>query len=767
MTEDSGSLLAMQKLNGDNYANWAFRVKNCLKYKKLWKCVIEEKVDPESDEQALSIISLSCNDIVKDLISECTTAKEAWKILEVHYVRKTPAAKVGLYCELTSIKCDNLAGVRDLMDRFSIIVRKLRDLKVNMDNDMYSIVLLRALPPSFEQFKVAIMTRDALPELDEVKAKVEEERFRQLQNEPVADLVAEQALLARRHFAGNRNNNIGVVRGDCFQCGKSGHFKRDCPMNRYRPQHQSAFRNDRREPDGNYKQALITTVMSATETNTADLISQNWVIDSGCTTHICRSRCSFAEFRDHRTEVELPDGSRIYSRGVGKVEIPTPQCVMDLHEVQYIPEFKTNLFSVQRADERGCEVTFAGGRVVIKRDSQVIGRGRKVDNDLYVIDQKVCGSEVAMNINSIGQSLSLMEWHRRLGHLNLDAIVNMSKNELVSGLHLNSTRRISCEVCARSKIAEETFPAVTHNRAQERIIRIHSDVCEMPVRSFGGAKYFVTFIDDYSRYMRVSCIKSKSEVFSCWQSYKALVENQCGTNIKVLRSDNGGEYKSKEFSAHLKECGIIHETTVPESPSQNGVAERANRVLTEMVRCMILDGGMPSAAWAEAIQSAAYIRNRAASSATPAATPFELMYGRKPTMGHIRRFGAKAVALKRGRDMNKLRPKGDVLRFSGYSPTQKGYRLVDINSGSLTVSRNVRFLDDLSNEVVQVDEEHELIPGTSQNAGPDDDAEKFEDCSSPREEQREEQLEQPRERYDRAVKVPQSYKDLSSDDEEW
>lgn len=173
---------------------------------------------------------------------------------------------------------------------------------------------------------------------------------------------------------------------------------------------------------------------------------------------------------------------------------------------------------------------------------------------------------------------------------------------------------------------------------------------------------------------------------------------------------------------------------------------------------MLVDGDMPKAAWAEAIQTATYIRNRAASSATKT-TPFEAMFGRKPTMGHIRRFGEEVVALKRGRDVNKLLPKGEVLRLCGYAPTQKGYRLVDTRTGKLTVSRNCRFLNDNNEEVIHFDHPDEPRPGTSQEP---EDPEKFEDCSD-----RQEQLNQPREQRPRRAKVPVNYKDVSSDDEEW
>lgn len=94
----------------------------------------------------------------------------------------------------------------------------------------------------------------------------------------------------------------------------------------------------------------------------------------------------------------------------------------------------------------------------------------------------------------------------------------------------------------------------------------------MPQRSYGGAKYIVTFIDDHSRFVKVECLNAESEAFEAWAQFKANIERQTGHEIKVLRSDNGREYINREFQQHLNSCGIIHETSVPYSPAQNGVA---------------------------------------------------------------------------------------------------------------------------------------------------------------------------------------------------
>jgi transposase InsO family protein len=98
----------------------------------------------------------------------------------------------------------------------------------------------------------------------------------------------------------------------------------------------------------------------------------------------------------------------------------------------------------------------------------------------------------------------------------------------------------------------------------------------MMTTSHGGAQYFLTFIDNFSRKTHVYLLKAKGEAFEKFKQYKALVENKIGHKIKVLRSNNGGEFVSKKFDAFLAECGIQQQTSVPYSPQQNGVAERAN-----------------------------------------------------------------------------------------------------------------------------------------------------------------------------------------------
>ena len=202
-----------------------------------------------------------------------------------------------------------------------------------------------------------------------------------------------------------------------------------------------------------------------------------------------------------------------------------------------------------------------------------------------------------------------------------------------------------CEPCCKGKQHKNPFPQSSDRRAANPLDLIHSDVCgKMSSKSLSGAEYFVTFIDDKTRYVWVYIIKRKSDVFKCFCEWRSLVEKSFGRNVKCFWTDNGGEFTSDEFEGYLKDNGIKHELTIPKSPQQNGVAERMNRTLVEMVRCMLADAQVPKTFWAEALSTACYIRNRSPTKAVPGQTPYEALYGDKPTVGHFRVFGCTAYA---------------------------------------------------------------------------------------------------------------------------
>ena len=183
-------------------------------------------------------------------------------------------------------------------------------------------------------------------------------------------------------------------------------------------------------------------------------------------------------------------------------------------------------------------------------------------------------------------------------------------------------------------------------RAKEPLQLVHSDVCgPVSVQARGGYEYFVTFIDDYSRYGYVYLMRRKSETFGKFKEFLAEAEKQLGKSLKTLRSDRGGEYLDNEFEDYLLEHGIVSQLTAPGTPQQNGVAERRNRTLLDMVRSMMSYSSLPQIFWGYALQTAIYILNVVPSKSVPK-TPLELWNGQKPVLHHFRIWGCPAHVLK-------------------------------------------------------------------------------------------------------------------------
>ena len=151
-----------------------------------------------------------------------------------------------------------------------------------------------------------------------------------------------------------------------------------------------------------------------------------------------------------------------------------------------------------------------------------------------------------------------------------------------------------CETCVNEKIHRRCFPTTGRKRGEYPLSLVHSNVCgTVNVRSPGGAKYFVMFIDDKTHFTWVYVLKHKHEVFQKFVEWKAMVERSLGHKVKVLRTDNGGVYTSTEFKQYLKGEGIPHELTIPKTPEQNMVAERMNRTLMKTVQSMLLGAKVP------------------------------------------------------------------------------------------------------------------------------------------------------------------------------
>ena len=190
--------------------------------------------------------------------------------------------------------------------------------------------------------------------------------------------------------------------------------------------------------------------------------------------------------------------------------------------------------------------------------------------------------------STVDEDRSQSIWHYRLGHLGADNNKKMLKEGLVEGMDCSMSELVSeqvCQGCLMGKQHRTAFPKASSTRAAEVLSTIHSDICgPINVESIGKSKYFVTFIDDASRSTHIYFLRHKSKVLEKFKEFVNLTTNETGNKVKILHTDNGGEYCSKEFKEYMREKGILHQTTTPMNPEQNGVSERMNRTIVETAR---------------------------------------------------------------------------------------------------------------------------------------------------------------------------------------
>ena len=224
--------------------------------------------------------------------------------------------------------------------------------------------------------------------------------------------------------------------------------------------------------------------------------------------------------------------------------------------------------------------------------------------------------------------------------------------------------------------------AKTATRATEICDLIHSDVHgPLPIQTREGYRYWVSFIDDKSRFWVVMALRNKSDVFAAFQRFQAYAETQTGRKIKAFRNDKGGEYISNAFKAHLQKCGIVVQHTIRNEPHQNGVAERSNRTLAEGIITLLTEAKLPPSFWEYALNTFVHVRNRMPTAALQDGTPYSHWFGgRIADVSHLRVFGCTAYVNVQRDQRRGLQSHTRKCIFVGYPEDAKGWRFYDPES---------------------------------------------------------------------------------------
>jgi transposase InsO family protein len=483
-----------------------------------------------------------------------------------------------------------------------------------------------------------------------------------------------------------REQPFGRTNVECYRCHRLGHYQSECytrlPHNKEKWQKSNFAENKEEE----------TLLMAF---HTKDNISEPdvWYLDTGCSNHMCGSKSFFSNLNEEfHTTVSFGDHSKVDVMGNGDIQIRTKKNTIEtISNVFYIPDLKSNLLSLGQLQEKGYVTTIKNGVCEIYDPTRgLVAHAKMTPNRLFSLQIQIFQHcLVAKEVDSTWL------WHYRYGHLNFNGLKTLYQKNMVIGLpnitHFNKV----CEHCVVGKQHRKEFPQRSTWRAKKFLELVHSDLCG-PINpsSNGGKRYFITFIDDCSRKTWVYFLQDKSEALSAFKSFRTYVENEVERTIKTLQTDRGGEFCSKEFQVFCDEHGIQRQLTAAYTPQQNGVSERKNRTILNMVRCLLTHMSVPKDFWPEAVKWSIHVLNRSPTFAVQNMTPEEAWSGRKPSVDYFRVFGCIAYAHVPDAKRKKLDDKGVKCIFLGISEHSKAYKLLNPITRKIVISRDVVFMED-------------------------------------------------------------------------
>jgi len=353
----------------------------------------------------------------------------------------------------------------------------------------------------------------------------------------------------------------------CWNCGEKGHKRPEC-------------KKPKKEEDDEESDKLFLIMDDAQEDLSLAAMEMSshdngWYVDSEATKHMSNRKEWYERLEavDASSSVTLGDNSKCAVKGKGAIPIQTAEgSTRALQNVLYIPNLCKNLLSVSAMTKQKMKVEFDEAEVLIKDKTQgdkVIARGVE-RNGLYRI----------MDFAGMAREDDSQLWHQRLGHLNYTSLAALEKEGMVTGLPSIRESTNVCEACMLGKQHRSAFPTDAAKRASKPLELVHSDICgPMKTTSIAGSRYFLTFIDDLTRHIWVYFLKEKSQAFSKFKEFKVAAKNQSEAKIKVLRTDRGGEFESKEFRKFVTDQGIQSQLTALYTPQQKGWSNKRTKRL--------------------------------------------------------------------------------------------------------------------------------------------------------------------------------------------
>lgn len=717
----------LPKFNGDDFPVWKTRLEKIVAargYERVLK--IEEKDLKQGDDRAAyvranawveSLILTSLTDTYARAVLRSPSAKQMYEKLGAIHQKKSSASRLLIQQRFHQLQMAANEKVSDYVSRAEYLASQLKDLGVTSvsDEEVANKIVL-GLPKRYISFISQYSQwaqKDKSLETLFPRLLAEEElvdRFRNLSTSEQASGSALSTEAKRGRYKdkqkkGQRYNNKDSYKdsnkkrdndknkrktgkNQCFACKEEGHWKKDCPK-----------LTKKAPADANI---AASAIVAEIECNIATDVE--WLLDSGASHHMTYEKHDFSNYEPLKVPLLVRFGNYQTAKGIAVGDVIVETAIGDkirsvtLKSVLHVPAMRRKLISLSCISANGKGI-FNNREIQISDDSGPLLVAKR-QNGLYRVELKTLEANSA---NVVEPDLVRL-WHARLAHVHTAAILKTAQSKAVIGLEgLEKAKlvskdvhnRIDCLACAQGKQARKHFGHRTTPRATEPGERVHSDLCgPIGTSSLSGKNYFMLFKDEFSNYRHVFFIKTKGEQFDCLRAYVALFTADTKKTVKRLITDRGSEYMSNQIQEYLRDNKIAHEPCAPYTPEQNGFIERENRTVMEAARSMLFHKKLPESFWGEAVNTAVYTLNRVVNSSNAEKTPYELYHNRKPNVSQMRVFGCLAMMKqqekKRSGYQKKLEARAKPYYFVGYE-RDFTYRLVDKETGKLSISREVQF----------------------------------------------------------------------------
>ena len=711
----------------------------------------EELADWQArDQEAFAQITLAMEDGVLADVIEAETAHEAWTRIVARWEGSGVQSLSFLYHQLVNTKLEEEQDVSAGFNLIRSTASKMKTLGEPVGDSMLAQILMNVLPPSYAIVSTVLQTSNSQgsisPDMVVRAALAEEERRKKglgltaMFSNPSSNIPQSKNSRGK----GKQTPNPKPKGQPCANCDKIGHTKDKCWAKGGGAEGCGPFQKRRtakgKEKGSNSKAETGQT--SATSAHNAELANTSlyalpvvdeqtaahfWLLDSGASRHMTPQRSWFSTYRPviPPIPVRVGDGSNIQAVGIGQIMVTLKnrkgtELPASIKEVLHVPDLNASLMSVNQLTQGCTNVIFQKdvGAVLISDN----GKGKEVGwakqvGQLYKLQARITHTDpkahtayvepqshneqddfnaqefIAYTASTVARA-NLPTWHRRLGHLSYQYVLDMVRKGAVEGMDIIGSHRPpsdKCGACIQGKQTRAPFTA-SDSKSSEVLELLHSDLHgPTAVQAIGGVNYFAVTIDDKSRKLFVHLLRHKSEFPAWFKELKASIENLTGHRIKHLRTDGGGEYTSNDFQTFLRAEGIQHQMTEADSSPSNGVAEHAIRTLNDQQQAMRIDANLPDKYWGYAILHAAHLWNVTPKKRLNGQTPNEVFSGKTPNISGLRTFGCKAWARVPDKLRTKLQARSLECIYLGFALNRKAHILANRVTGRILTSRDVIF----------------------------------------------------------------------------